>query len=47
MTLRKKHVAGIAAVAVAVAYGLTRLRGNSKDVDEQAPDTDYRTPAEN
>jgi hypothetical protein len=46
MTLRKKHVAGIAAVAVAVVYGLTRLRSNSKDVDD-APDTDYRTPAEN
>lgn len=46
MTFRKKHVAGIAAVAVAVAYGLTRWRGSSEDRDEQAPGTEYQTPAD-
>lgn len=39
MTFRKKHIAGIAAVAVAVAYSLTRLRGHSEDTGEQALDT--------
>jgi hypothetical protein len=46
MTFRKKHIAGIAAVAVAVAYGLTRWRGNSEDIGEQAPITEYQTPTD-
>ncbi|MEF8812521.1 MAG: hypothetical protein V5A55_01710 [Halovenus sp.] len=40
MTLSKKHIAGIAAVAVATAYSLTRWRGGSGDPGEQAPATD-------
>jgi hypothetical protein len=46
MTFRKKHIAGFVAVAVAVAYGLIRWRGNSEDIDEQAPATEYQTPAD-
>jgi hypothetical protein len=47
MTVRKKYIAGIGAVAVAVTYGLTRWRGNFDDSDDQAPVTEYQTPADN
>jgi hypothetical protein len=44
MTLNKKHMAGIAAVAVATAYSLTRWRGDSDDPDDHAPATEHRSP---
>lgn len=47
MTFRKKHIVGIAAVVVTVAYGLTRWRGNSEDFNEEAPATEHQTPADN
>jgi hypothetical protein len=46
MTFGKKYIAGIAAVAVAVTYGLTRWRGTSEHLDEQAPVTEHQTPAD-
>jgi hypothetical protein len=46
MTFRKKHIAGIAAVGVAVAYALTSWRGNSEDIDEQAPATEHQAPTD-
>jgi len=47
MTFRKKHIAGIAAVVVTVAYGLTNWRSNSEDIDEQAPITEHQVPTDN
>ena len=46
MTFRKKHIAGIGAVAVAVVYGLTRWHGNSEDTDEPVPGTTDQTPTD-
>jgi hypothetical protein len=36
MTLNRKQIAGIAAVAVAAAYSLVRWRGTADDPGEQA-----------
>lgn len=46
MTFNTKYIAGIAAVAVATAYGLTRWRRNPDDSGQQAPVTEQQTPAD-
>ncbi|MFT4890493.1 MAG: hypothetical protein ACI9YT_001409 [Halobacteriales archaeon] len=46
MTLNTKHIAGIAAVAVAIAYSLARWRRDPGDSDKRAPVTEQQTPAD-
>lgn len=46
MTLSKKYIAGLATVAVATAYGLTRWRKGSADENEQAQPTASQSPAD-
>jgi hypothetical protein len=45
MKVNRKHVAGIAAVAVAAAYSLSRWRDAADDAGEQASATEYRNSA--
>jgi hypothetical protein len=43
MAFPKKHIVGIGAIAVAVAYAFTGWHSNSEDSDKQASTTEYRT----
>jgi hypothetical protein len=44
MRFGTKFIAGIVAVIIATAYGVTRWRGEPDDADEQAFDAEYQTP---
>jgi hypothetical protein len=46
MTLDRKHIAGIAALAVATAYSLIRWRRAPDDTEAPAPVTEHQTPAD-
>jgi hypothetical protein len=46
MAPNRKQIAGIAAVAAATAYGLTRWRGGSSDAGARAPVTEQQSPAD-
>jgi hypothetical protein len=44
MNADTKYIAGIAALVLAGAYSLSRLRDTSRGADGQAPTTDQSTP---